>query len=67
MKEVIANIAANWPQYLQILLSVVGTAALIAAATPTPKDDTIVAKIQTALKKIADFLGANFGNAKNAE
>ena len=65
MQDVIANIAAHWQEYLQIALSVVGTAALIAAATPTPKDDTAVAKVQGILKKIADFLGANFGNAKN--
>lgn len=48
-------------QWIQIFTSVVGSFALIAAATPTDRDDRIVGK----LMKIVDFLGANFGAAKN--
>lgn len=47
--------------WLQILTSVIGTFSLIAAATPTKRDDRIVGK----LLKVVDFLGANFGAAKN--
>ena len=63
MQDVIQYIAANWVSILGILTSVVGTAALIAAATPSTKDDAIVAKV----KKVVDFLGANFGHAKNKD
>lgn len=51
------------------LAAVIGTAALVAAATPTPKDDAIVTKgkvILSYFKKVVDFIGANFGKAKNA-
>jgi hypothetical protein len=44
-----------------IASSVVGTAAVIAAATPTPKDDTVLSIIRKAL----DFIGFNIGFAKN--
>ena len=46
---------------LDIATSVVGTAAVIAAATPTPKDDNVFAIV----KKVLDFLAFNFWNAKN--
>lgn len=57
------SLLENLPEYLTIASSVVGTAALIAAATPTPKDDGIVRM----LTKVINFLGANFGKAKNAD
>lgn len=44
-----------------IASSVVGTAAVIAAATPTPKDDEWVAKA----RKVLDLLAFNVGNARN--
>lgn len=53
----------NLPEYIGIATSVVGTFAVIAAATPTPKDDGIV----KVLTNIVNFLGANFGKAKNAD
>ena len=59
--EIISYITANFGTIITIALSVVGTAALIAAVTPTPKDDAIVAQ----LRKVVDFLAANWGNAKN--
>lgn len=44
-----------------VLTSVVGTFSVIAALTPTKRDDRIAGK----LMKVVDFLGANFGAAKN--
>jgi hypothetical protein len=46
---------------LDIVTSVVGTASVIAAITPTPKDDAIVAKV----RKVLDLFAFNFWNAKN--
>jgi len=57
------NLMAKLPEYLMIATSVIGTFALIASMTPTKKDDTIVGY----LTKLIDFLGANFGQAKNAD
>ena len=39
----------------------IAAAAAIAALTPSPKDDSLVAK----LRKVIDFLGLNWGFAKN--
>lgn len=41
--------------------SVVGTAAVIASVTPTPKDDEWVARV----RKLLDLLAFNVGNARN--
>lgn len=48
-------------QIFDIATSVVGTAAMIAALTPTPKDDIILGTLRKAL----DFVGFNFLFAKN--
>ncbi len=48
--------------YWEPIASVVGTFAVIAAATPTKRDDSIVGFVS----KFIDFLGANIGAAKNA-
>lgn len=53
----------NLPEYLVYVSAAVGAFATIAAATPTPKDDGIA----KALVKVVNFLGANFGKAKNAD
>ncbi len=53
----------NAPQYIQIVLQIIGVASAIAAVTPTPKDDLILVGIRKAL----DFLAFNFGHAKNAK
>ncbi|MDO6747186.1 hypothetical protein [Gilvimarinus sp. 1_MG-2023] len=47
--------------YWEPIASVVGTFAVIAAATPTKRDDSIVGFVS----KFIDFLGANIGAAKN--
>ncbi len=49
------------PEYLAIAASVVGAAAYLATLTPNKSDDRIVQIILD----VINFLGANFGNAKN--
>lgn len=46
---------------LDVATSVVGTLALLATITPTTSDNELVAM----LSKVINFLGANFGKAKN--
>lgn len=43
--------------------SVIGTAAVIAAVTPTPKDDVILAIV----RRVLDLIGFNIGFAKNGK
>lgn len=50
------------PMTYVIASAVVGVCAIIAAATPNKADDKVV----DTLLKIVNFLGANFGKAKNA-
>lgn len=53
-----------WEQREAIISGVtmiVAGASILAAMTPTPKDDTILAKA----KKALDVLAFNIGNAKN--
>lgn len=52
------------PDILLIISLIISTASAIAAVTPSPEDDTKVAKVQAAFKKIVDVLGLNVGNAK---
>ena len=51
----------NWDTYSVAILAIMGAAAAIAALTPTPRDDGIVAF----LRKVIDIIGMNIGNAKN--
>lgn len=46
---------------IDIATSVVGTAAVIASVTPNKTDDTIIGTV----KKVVDFIGFNFGHARN--
>ena len=48
-------------EYYMIATSVLGTAAIVATMTPTPKDDAVISKIQ----KFIHIVGLNFGFAKN--
>lgn len=50
-------------EYVPIALAVVGAFALIATKTPNKVDN----KIAQFLIVVINFLGANFGNAKNKE
>jgi hypothetical protein len=47
--------------WLGLITSIVGVASVIAAATPTPKDDGILAVV----RKVLDLTAFNFGGAKN--
>ena len=57
----IALFLASIPDWIEALSLIVAAASLIAATTPTPKDNTIVA----AIYKVVDFLAINFGKAKD--
>lgn len=46
-------VAANSDDLLQLLLAIIGAASVIAKLTPTPKDDSIIAKIVDVVNKIA--------------
>ena len=59
--EYVNYVLDNWEQISVTLLAVMGAAAAIAAWTPTPKDDGIVAF----LRKLVDLIGQNYRNAKN--
>ena len=45
------------------VLSVVGGSAIVAAVLPKPSDNAY--KIYLIVRKVVDFVGANFFNAKN--
>tara|TARA_B100000745_G_C19838194_1_gene277738 strand:+ start:259 stop:438 length:180 start_codon:yes stop_codon:yes gene_type:complete len=57
----IASLLASIPDWIEALSLIVAAASLIAATTPTPKDNSIVASIY----KVVDFLAINFGKAKD--
>ena len=59
--EYLNLVIENWDTYSVAVLAVMGAAAAIAALTPTPRDDGIVAF----LRKVIDIIGMNIGNAKN--
>ena len=61
MAELLKWITSNSEQLIAIVTSVVATCSVIAAATPTPKDDSAV----KTLYKIIDFFALNFGFAKD--
>ena len=51
------------PAIIEVVVAVVGVAALIATMTPNKSDDKIVQKILD----VVNFLAANFGKAKNED
>ena len=61
MKEIITYLASNANDILLALSAVVAAASAIAALTPTPTDDSFVAKAY----KIVDWLALNVGKAKD--
>ena len=61
MSEVISLITSNYVAILSAVASIVGGFAVIASLTPNKSDDRIVQIILD----IVNFLGANFGKAKN--
>ena len=54
-------IIANIPQYVEIVVQVVGAFALIAALTPNSSDNAIA----DFLLRLVNTLGANLGKAAN--
>jgi len=64
--EVVA-VESDWlvrlQEYYMIASAVIGTAAMIAAITPSPRDNQVVG----VLRRIIDFIGFNFGFAKNKD
>ena len=54
-------IIANWGQITQIIVSVVGVAAIVATLTPNSSDNNAV----DFLLNIVNALGGNVGKAKN--
>lgn len=61
MKSLIDYIVGNADALIGTATAIVTAASAIAALTPTPKDDTVVAK----LYKIVDWLALNVGKAKD--
>lgn len=56
--------AINWfTVHLPLILEVIGAFAVLATITPNKADDEIIGT----LLKAVNFLGANFGKAKNGE
>lgn len=51
------------PEYVEIALQIVGVASLIAAVTPTKKDNVVLGGIKTVL----NVLGGNWYQAKNKD
>lgn len=46
-------ITQNLPEMIELMLAIIGLAAVIVKLTPTPKDDAVVAKIYELLKLLA--------------
>ena len=61
MKEIIAYLVSNVDRIVAALTAIVAAASAIAALTPTPTDDSLVAKAY----KIVDWLALNVGKAKD--
>ena len=61
MSGVISYVMENYMQMLTAVGGIVGGFAVIASMTPNKSDDRIVQMILD----VVNFLGANFGKAKN--
>jgi|TARA_R100001530_G_C4276351_1_gene144396 hypothetical protein len=61
MSEMISYVMNNYMQILSAVGGIVGGFAVIASMTPNKSDDRIVQMILD----VVNFLGANFGKAKN--
>ncbi|MDB2357986.1 hypothetical protein N9V86_02580 [Opitutales bacterium] len=61
MKEIITYLVSNVDSIVAALTAIVAAASAIAALTPTPTDDSFVAKAY----KIIDWLALNVGKAKD--
>jgi len=61
MSELVSFVMDNYVSILSAVASIVGGFAVIASLTPNKSDDRIVQMILD----VVNFLGANFGKAKN--
>lgn len=61
MKEIISYLVSNVDSILFAVSAVVAAASAVAALTPTPKDDSIVAKAY----RVLDWVALNVGKAKD--
>lgn len=61
MSELLSSITAFIMNYYDTALAVVGAFALLASKTPNKTDDRIV----QGMLDLVNFVGANFGTAKN--
>ena len=61
MSELVSSVMGYYMQILAAAASIVGGFAVIASLTPNKSDDRIVQMILD----VVNFLGANFGKAKN--
>lgn len=61
MNDVITFFSTNWVNIMGIVTGAVSVASMIAAITPTPRDDIFIGK----LYKIVDWLALNVGKAKD--
>ncbi len=61
MSELVSFVASNYVSILSSIASIVGGFAVLASLTPNKSDDRIVQIILD----IVNFVGANFGKAKN--
>jgi len=60
--EIFEWVSTNWEEMLMAMTSIVGGFSVIATMTPNKTDNIIVNKMM----KVINFMGANFGKAKNA-
>jgi len=61
MKEIISYLVSNVDSILFTVSALVAAASAVAALTPTPKDDSLVAKAY----KVLDWVALNVGKAKD--
>ena len=61
MSELVSFVMDNYVSILSAVASIVGGFPVIASLTPNKSDDRIVQMILD----VVNFLGANFGKAKN--
>tara|TARA_R110002020_G_C15957900_1_gene746301 strand:+ start:217 stop:408 length:192 start_codon:yes stop_codon:yes gene_type:complete len=61
MSEMVSYVMENYVQMLSAVGGIVGGFAVVASLTPNKSDDRIVQMILD----MVNFLGANFGKAKN--
>ena len=62
--ELITEILAAIPDWIEAIALLIAGASAIAALTPTKKDDAFFSKALAVVKKIANLFALNVANAK---